>query len=84
MEMMPRGEIGHRASFFFTRPRTSVCVCEVEELKMEKEGRIGERQERKRERRRRKGRIKTRTPHADHRDQEGVNNLVELRSGSGF
>ncbi len=26
----------------------------------------------------------TRTPHSDLRDQEGVNNLVELRSGSGF
>ncbi len=53
---------------------------------MEKEGRRGEResQERKRERRIRKGRTKTRTPHADLRDQEGVNNLVELRSGSGF
>ncbi len=25
-----------------------------------------------------------RTPHADLRDQEGVDNLVELRSGSGF
>ena len=58
----------------------------MEELKREEEGRRGEKesQERKRERRRRKGRTKTRTPRADLRDQEGVNNLVELRSGSGF
>jgi hypothetical protein len=43
-----------------------------------------ESQERKRERRRRKGIRETRTPQSDLRDQEGVNNLVELRSGSGF
>ncbi len=34
-------------------------------------------------RRRRKGRTEheTRTPHSDLREEEGVNNLVELRSG---
>ena len=50
----------------------------------------GKRQERNWESRRRKGRTEqerrtlARTPHSDLRDQEGVNKLVELRSGSGF